>query len=113
MAKGQYIKKTKNFKNGSQVVVKTGNSITKRDHQEAKSKRKHELDMAKVNNEAYQKEVTKRTNAFAASAAVATPTTTAVANTNAFASGGFDLGTSSGEEETTDSSNSSNNKQEV
>lgn len=101
---------TKFNKTKTGFIKKTKNSITKRDYKDRHAKLKHDLEMAKVNNSSYQKEITKRMNALTAGASVATPTTTALANTNAFSSGGFNLNDST-KDDTEESDSVGNNSQ--
>lgn len=84
----------------------THTKIRKNDLRSQRMKQNHELNMSKVNNLDYQKEITKRMTGATAATAVATPTTTALANTNAFSTGGFQVGNSAEREEESDSSNS-------
>lgn len=96
--------KTRNTSKGT--YRKEVSKVAKNDLKDQAMKYKHDLAMARVNNIDYQKEITKRMAGVTAGTTVATPTTTALANTNAFSSGGFNVDSSSnaGEEES-DSSN--------
>lgn len=81
--------KIRTSKRGSTKVIKR--KVSRNDLRKSALDKKHQLNMAKVNNESYQKELTKRLSGAYAATSIATPATTALANTNAFSSGGFNV----------------------